>query len=230
MPVRARAAGVSGRRTSLLGGVLVLSCAAAGCVLASCGSAAEQPHGDDVSSSNNANRWEEDLAAVAEAAGITDPPVVTPVRTVSPEESKAVVDDCLVERGWSIDPDGSFSIHRTQQEQFEFDRYVCIASYPIGEIYLEPYDQRQWEVLYDYWVNEFIPCLASKGFDVVDPPSRETFLAAPEEWHPIGDRGIHDQLSAAEAEGTIRSSNEFLAQVCPVSPGEDLLYPAQTTP
>ncbi|MCK0111804.1 hypothetical protein MWU75_06595 [Ornithinimicrobium sp. F0845] len=129
-----------------------------------------------------------------------------------------------------MDPDGSFSIHRSQQQQFDLDRYVCIASYPIGEIYLEPYDRGQWEALYDYWVAEFLPCLASNGFEVADPPTKETFLAAPEAWHPVGDRGLRDQLSAAEAQGRISSSNEFLAEVCSVSPGESVLYPEQSTP
>ncbi|USQ76619.1 hypothetical protein [Ornithinimicrobium cryptoxanthini] len=169
-------------------------------------------------------RWERNLAELAEAAGITDPPVVEPIRTISPEESKGVVDRCLVERGWTLNSDESFSMHKSQREQFQLDRYVCIASYPIGGHFLESYQAEQWEALYEYWTHVFIPCLRTAGFEVADAPTRETFLAAPERWHPVDDQALRRQLTAAEADGRIESSNVFLADVCPVSPGEEVLY------
>ncbi len=146
------------------------------------------------------------------------------MRTISPEESKEVVDVCLREKGYTQLPNGSFTNPPEQREQFRLDLYICTASYPIGQKYLQPLDEQQWLLLYDDWIAEFIPCLRAAGVNLEPPPTRETFIAAPWEWNPSYSPDLSRQIRAAVREGRFESRQEFLTKVCPVSPGDDVLY------
>ncbi len=58
--------------------------------------------------------------------------------------------------------------------------FVCIASYPVEEIYRTPHSEAQLGRIYDYFVGELASCLQKRGFDVdvSDAPSRQAFIEA----------------------------------------------------
>lgn len=160
------------------------------------------------------------IAAVAEMLGIEDPPEVEPTREVTPAESKAVVDECVVERGWPMDEHGGFSYPEEQSAAFDIDYYVCIASYPIRQEYLQPLDDAAWSRIYDYWTTTTVPCLRDEGLEVAEPPTRETFLAS-RAWTP-DDSSVRRQVEDLVAQGRYPGVEHVFTQVCPVSPPEDV--------
>lgn len=92
----------------MLAGSVVLSAG----VLVACSSTPGTPQdgaGPAATEAVTPRTWEDELVALAEMFGVADPPVVKPVREITPMESKEVLDACLVERGWTMNDAGSFS-------------------------------------------------------------------------------------------------------------------------
>lgn len=165
---------------------------------------------------------EEELRALAESLDITDPPEVEVVREVSPAESGEVHSACMVEAGWVQNDDLSFSVPDDQRAAFNLARYRCTAAYPIAERYLQPMDTEQWAMVYDHYVEEFVPCAERHGFEVSEPPTRERFLAAPKSsWSPVAD--IERDLADAIGEGQFASFADFY-ELCPSHPTEAELW------
>ena len=159
--------------------------------------------------------FDEVLVGVAEMYRIDNPPIVEPIREITPAESLDVINACLVERGWAMS-DGTFTYPEEQDEAFRRDSYICTASYPIRQEYLAPLDAAAWSRVYDFWQTATLPCLRAEGIVVSDPPTKETFIANPT-WTPDGAL-VREQVEALVAEGKYPDAEHVFTDVCPVSP------------
>lgn len=147
--------------------------------------------------------------------GIDDPPVVSPVREITPAESKQVFDECMAERGWSVE-NGHIQFTAEQRSSLYLDRYICAAMYPIRQEYLEPLDEPGWGRVHDYWLGETVPCLRAQGFHVPDPPTKRTFIEE-RSWTPDGD-DVRTQVEEPVLEGEFPDVEHVFTSVCPVTP------------
>lgn len=166
---------------------------------------------------------EQQLQAFAAEAGLEDPPEVTVVRTVHPDESAEVTQQCLTDAGWTVQegPDGQpfFEYPNEQTEAFNLAWYTCKAQYPVEERYLQPLPEDKLELLYVYHRDTYIPCLRQQGFNPAEQPTLETFVASEGQWSPLP----FDEVADAIAAGDLTSFEE-LEETCPSSPGWDVLY------
>lgn len=161
------------------------------------------------------------MADLAVSLGIEDPPVVEPVRFVSPSDSKGAIDDCLQEEGWPMAADGSFEIAPEQATAYDLSYYTCAARYPVADRYLRPFTSDQWALVYDHWRDDFYPCLDEHGVAAPELISRETFLDSPTSWHPNASSVLHDSFSARFPGQDL---DAFLVDECPISPPDSELY------
>ncbi len=108
-----------------------------------------------------------------------DIPEVDLIRYVSATDWAPAIVDCMLGQGFgaSLLADGGVSYDEPpagQEEAQAIAVYVCMAEYPV-EPTSEQLTEDQLRTLYDYYVNELVPCLADAGYDVIDAPSFETF-------------------------------------------------------
>lgn len=153
--------------------------------------------------------------------GIEDPPQVDPIREITPAESKEVHDQCLVERGWVMS-EGGFTYPADQRQAFFLESYICIASYPIRQEYLEPLDEAAWGRIYDYWVSETVPCFRAEGLDVSEPPTKETFLEG-RAWTPDSDY-VRSQVEERVQQGEYPDTEHVFTTVCEVTPPPEVRF------
>lgn len=211
---------------SQVGGLTHLTLVAATCacfVLTGC-SETPAESGDPVQESAAVGAYdrEKHLAEAAAAYGIVDPPHVDPIREITPAESADVINSCLEDRGWVQEARGGFSVPEEQIEALDLDSYICEASYPLKVELTTPLTDQQWGLVYDHRVEVFLPCARNVGFDVAEPPTKETFVASPEGWDPVAD--LEGQLVDAVLAGRYASFEDFY-QRCPPAPAENDLRP-----
>lgn len=212
------------RRAHLASGTLLVSLLLGGCQ-STTDTDPESPHPEAepaAGSADPATEREEWLASYAAAHDIDPVPEVAVVHVVTPSESKAVVDECVVDQGWEQLPDSTFQYPSEQDQAFALAMYVCMASYPVDPTLTGPPDQDQWAAIYDYWMTETMPCLDAEGYELSEPPSRETFLASPT-WSP-DTPGVRDQIAVQVRDGTVPSHEHVFTEVCPVMPPDDVRY------
>lgn len=123
-------------------------------------------------------------------------PTVDRVRFIQPAEWPQTQADCTREEGFDviISLDGGLSspqgLPDAQREAYRIARYVCNAKYPIDPKYSEPLTPEQIAAVYDYYLQDLIPCLEGEGYPVPSPPSRslflETFLSS-KQWIPYSE-------------------------------------------
>lgn len=191
-----------------------------GTLATGCQSVTEEPaEPSDVT----ARSHEDELRRLADDLGIPDPPDVEVVREISPSESSAVHNACIVDDGWVQNDNGSFSFTDEQESALNLTSYMCAAAYPIADRYLQPLQPEQWNLVYDHYVEDFIPCAQEHGFEVPEPPTRERFLAATDSWAPVAD--IKRDLAEAIGRGEFESFDDFY-QTCPSTPPDEELYGA----
>lgn len=150
----------------------------------------ETTHADsaEAPTEENARTWDAHLARLAEDWGISNPPEVTVIRRVEPEESFALVLACMAENGFPVD-DPHFTFPEEQYDTMLLVQYTCYARYPIDDIHFEPFSETQIEFIRDYWINEAIPCLADIGYEIEQPPSLPVVIQewdTPDSWWPSG--------------------------------------------
>lgn len=132
-----------------------------------------QPSQDDL------EMYSDNLAQYATSLGIDSPPEVSIVRWVNPEESPAIMVECLVSAGVSATLDAehnSYGITSSagQHDSTDLARYICLAKFPVRlDIYRFPSEAEQ-RMLYQYLVDEWLPCMTREGFPL-SKPSLETY-------------------------------------------------------
>jgi hypothetical protein len=136
------------------------------------------------------------LVQEAEALGVDVPTDIEFVRYISPDEFGAVLAACMTEQGFEATEtfDGGVRYAPIPDEQGEAQREAlirCKVRYPVHPRYHLPTTESELLMLYDYWVDVVVPCLADEGFEAPEHPSPETFVAAylsgddnVERWHP----------------------------------------------
>lgn len=106
------------------------------------------------------------------------PPVI---REVAPEEQTEVYISCMGEYGYVVRLDevsGGRVVEwdLDQAESYWTAGYMCAAQYPLTPKYYQPYNAEQLRMLYDWQLEEAIPCLEGLGFTITEePPTFESF-------------------------------------------------------
>ncbi|MDY5148379.1 hypothetical protein DDD64_07515 [Actinotignum sanguinis] len=120
----------------------------------------------------------------AEHSGIENPPDVALVEWQNSVELMDIKRaECYREKGFSayVPPHGGVAfdpgIPESQQEAYDLAAYECYAKYFPNPEFLTNWSEDQLRVIWDYWDEYYIPCLAAHGFDVDTSkrPVRETY-------------------------------------------------------
>jgi hypothetical protein len=165
------------------------------------------------------------LKRVASDYGLGDMPEIELVRWVSPSNWATVQAECLREAGFPVAvQDGGIvaegeGIPEAQAGPFNEARYACAAKYTMHPQYQLPLSTTALGKLYDYYVEQAVPCLTREGVSVSEPPSREVWIA---------------RMRAAQAGGSTvdmwapyrsvdPAEQERLAGICPQQPELELL-------
>lgn len=152
-----------------------------------------------------------------------DPPKVEVVRTVRPDEVDTALQACMAEQGFPSTEDGQGQVGiqfgADQQDALNVAGYVCHARYPVDDLYLQPFSVSQLRQIYDWIVDETLPCLAADGVSPPQPPSFEIYVAryaqtGHELWSP------HQE---AEPPPHVRDRTGVMSW-CPDQPPDDVLY------
>lgn len=151
-------------------------------------------------------------------AGLDGEPLpVELVREVSDEEYAEVQRECMTEAGWPPEDEGlSWNAPADQAEALGLAMYTCWAQFPTSIAFVQPYDYEQLDVIYDWVLDEAIPCYAEQGHIVKEVPSRESFageyFATRGFWTPTDglDLGMNETME--------------LEEVCPRMPPRDVLF------
>lgn len=166
--------------------------------------AAEHPAQPSIDDSTAQQLREKALSDAAMATGVTDPPTVDVIRETSPFDQVQTVTSCLHDAGYdafvtaeggiSVDPHaGSEGLPDGWSSQYSLAMYVCMAQYPLDEVYLAPMTQEQKDALADYFLDELPECLTEQGISFATPPSRDVFMAdldAQGPWSPYSSARI----------------------------------------
>ncbi|MCY7287328.1 MAG: hypothetical protein LH624_03530, partial [Cryobacterium sp.] len=109
-------------------------------------------------------------------------PDVSLVRKVSPAEFALTNAECIQALGFDADVDVSGNltmgpIADAQLNAREVARFTCAVQYPIDPMYYIPLNDAQVSYLYDYFKNDLTRCITDHGYQVNDPPSRQTFVS-----------------------------------------------------
>lgn len=169
-------------------------------------------------------------ATLAEELGIEDPPMVSSIREVSPdEEGLRVQTMCMVDKGWPYvqDRDGGWvlELNVEQEEAFNLDSYVCQLQYPVAARYRQPWGREQLQARYNYLTDTYLPCVRGQGYAVGDPPTFAVFLEGDSAGRPwIPSTEVMPQV-LADVPGRWASWAEF-DRTCPQATPLDLLYPS----
>lgn len=117
-------------------------------------------------------------------------PDVERVRLVSLEEWPLAMAECLSAEGFgAVAEDGGLSASAPfgQELPYAIAYYVCSVEYPIDPRVMVPLVEDQIRYLYDYYTQVMTPCLEAEGYEVPEPPSRQTFVSTygqPGSWAP----------------------------------------------
>lgn len=118
--------------------------------------------------------------SLAEHYGVDDPPEVSIVRHVMPEEKQSLFDECLREAGYIVDAPGSLTYPPEQQSAAGLAQYICQMQYPIIEKYNQQWSVEQIRIQYKWTLEFVIPCLEEQGHPISNVPSETVFL---ESWN-----------------------------------------------
>jgi hypothetical protein len=110
--------------------------------------------------------------------GIVVQPDYVPKPIVTDREWSRLMLECMDHAGisqWGYDEGSGLFIEGAQptaSEQLAF--YWCFAEYPKVDLVSDD----QLDFIYDYYARWLIPCLESRGFNVMNAPSRKAFADA----------------------------------------------------
>lgn len=173
---------------------ITLSLAALALTLTSCAAALRPPDLPDYSAADLEAQTAADNQRALDALLLDFPdaevPEVERVRLVSLEEWPTAMADCLTAQGYlAIAEGGGLSTAPPfgQEEPYAVAYYVCSVEYPINPREMIPLVEDQIRYLYDYYTTVMTPCLEAEGYEVPEPPSRQTFISTygqPGSWAP----------------------------------------------
>lgn len=172
------------------------------------------------------NYHQQKLESGAQALGSTQPPEVTLIRwSEGSVEYASNMTTCLQDAGFPAVQEGQTyyfdpGVHVSQEDSLSLASYVCDGQYMMHPVYGQGWSDSQAGLVYDYWVEYYIPCMRANGHNIQDneKPSRESYVSAfnsgqriswwPNEWS--------QRLPADE--------RETMEAVCPQYPPDAVLY------
>ncbi len=164
----------------------------------------------------------ESLAAAFERENGQPPPSdVEFVRFIEHWEYGEVHSQCVREQGFDAQPtfDNGVTYEDVPPEQglaLHEAIYRCQVAYPVHPRYSLPWTEEMIRTLYDYYVDELVPCLIAEGYPSQEAPSWDSFLAGyntEHQWVP------YDVVSVDSEEEWQR-----INEVCPQSPPTEELF------
>ncbi len=145
------------------------------------------------------------------------PDEVPVIQWVTPEEQDALFERCMRDRGFPPGDNGAYS-SLTQDEPLWISIYVCAGSYPLAERYVQPLNDAQIRLVYEYTRDVMIPCYNANGWPV-DPaslPSEDTYVQT---W------GTTDPwIPPPSPESMDSDTVSTFGEVCPLMPPSEELY------
>jgi hypothetical protein len=106
-------------------------------------------------------------------------PIVEIVDFVDGSEQTKAVAGCLVESGYPdyVDSFGNIRFDLAIDDRdFERAYFICSVKYPLELSALGYLSEAQVAYIFDYEVEVVSPCLRLLGFDISEPPNRESYL------------------------------------------------------
>lgn len=112
------------------------------------------------------------------------PPIPALIRFVGLDEQPKVLADCLTRGGFPavVAPDGSIDypngIPAEQAKAYGLVEFHCRAQYSLDPKYQVAFTKEQAVVIYEYFTQALVPCLASHGVKgISSPPSQDVWVA-----------------------------------------------------
>lgn len=121
------------------------------------------------------------LSKMAKDMGVKNPPKVELVRWITLEDDALA--ECVTQQGFpaknrngGLEFDG---VSGSQESALNLAEYTCMAKYSFEPKYVQEWSPQQLGVLYDYWSEYLVPCLAAFGRpSSQEVPSREKFISS----------------------------------------------------
>ena len=137
-------------------------------------------------------------------------------RTIQQSDWAPVMVECLHDEGFvdvALGDDGTFSLtsDNSQLQPYDLATYVCSARFPLSANVYRPFNEKQLDFLYSYYVDDLVSCLEVEGYAVEGVPSRQAFFENPGGWAPYS--GIP---YTGDAEW------KRINEACPQSPGDEI--------
>ncbi|MBG6053934.1 hypothetical protein IWX81_000324 [Salinibacterium sp. CAN_S4] len=124
--------------------------------------------------------WKQILAGSTGANGIDPEPDVSTVEFTTPDTWSTVQTSCLqaaglqareISGGFTIDDPGDLDATEVSLAQ-----WTCLRQYPVDPRITGFLSDEQVMFMYDYFTTRLAPCIATLGFDVTPPPTRDQYL------------------------------------------------------
>lgn len=179
----------------------------------------------DMTEAEREEFWEDNVARQAQELGGSAPEVERVAWMGSKQEQADAVASCLQEAGFPevrADPGGAIALDNlpeSQAEAFELASFVCFSRYPIDPEISQDWSRAQIGLVYDYWDEYFIPCMAAHGYpvDTTGQPSRESFVS---EFYS----GARAWWATDRYDALPEEERASLAGKCPPYPPDAVLY------
>lgn len=183
------------------------------------GTAAEETSGNEAASSFPPVTRDDLLDALWEIADLEGArPEVDLVREVEDEEWLAVHVECMTASGFpptnNNDQAVRWDVTAEQTDAFALAEFTCSAQYPRLMAYQQPYSTDQLTLIYDWMIEETIPCLAGEGHEVTDVVSLDAFLAS---YTPQGGFWTPE-------DGVPGGASFSALEACPHMPSQEVLF------
>lgn len=173
-----------------------------------------------------ASYYEERLVATADERNQSPIPEVSLIRwSMGSNEYAANMATCLQEAGFPAVLEGRDyyfepGVPAAQQDALNRASFVCNGQYMMHPIYGYGWTDEHVGVVYDYWVEYYIPCMRAHGHEVRDDdkPSREAYVNAFNtaqriDWWPNEWSALLPKTERVEME-----------QICPQYPPDEVLF------
>lgn len=155
---------------------------------------------------------------------IPNPPDVTPVRWVRPEELQELHDACMGTQGFPKNPDGSMDTPPERMEAYHLALYTCSMRYPVLPKYAQPLGDAQKRAAYAYTVEYLVPCLKANGFDLRTPvPSEASFV---DTWGT--GKAFTPYEEVFNSPGLTNQVQQRVERACPQQPPSAILWDGMT--
>lgn len=161
--------------------------------------------------------------SIADPVHVPDPPDVTPVRWVRPEELPDLMDSCVASQGFPKNADGTMDTPPARINDFYRAMYVCTLRYPILPKYAQPQGEAQKRAAYKWTVGYLLPCLKAHGYELEAPvPSEPSFI---DTWGTAEAFYPYTELTARVTEFGITNAMEArLERECPQMPPSTVMW------